>query len=37
MCKIKTEAVYEDLSSDKEIFDFSNYWSKSSTRIIKTN
>ena len=28
-CEIKTEDVYEDFSSDKEIFDFSNYWTKS--------
>ena len=25
MYKIRTEDVYEDFSSDKEIFDFSNY------------
>ena len=27
--EIKTEGVYEDFSSDKEIFDFSNYSTKS--------
>ena len=25
MYKIKTEDIYEDFSSDKEMFDFSNY------------
>ena len=29
MYKIKTEDVYEDFSCDKEMFDFSNYSSKS--------
>ena len=29
MHKIKTEDVYEDFSNDKEMFDFSNYWTKS--------
>ena len=29
MYKIKTEDVYEDFSRDKEMFDFSNYSSKS--------
>ena len=29
MYEIKTEDVYEDFSSDKEIFDFSNYSTKS--------
>ena len=29
MCGIKTEDVYEDFSSDKEMFDFSNYSIKS--------
>ena len=29
MYKIKTEDVYEDFSSDKEMFDFSNYSIKS--------
>ena len=29
MYEIKTENVYEDFSSDKEIFDFSNYSTKS--------
>ena len=29
MYEIKTEDVYEDLSFDKEIFDFSNYGTKS--------
>ena len=29
MYKIKTEDVYEDFSSDKEMFDFSNYSTKS--------
>ena len=32
MYKIKTEDVYEDFSSDKEIVDFSNY----STKDLKT-
>ena len=25
MCEIKTEDVHEDVSSDKEMFDFSSY------------
>ena len=29
MYEIKTEDVYDDFSSDKEIFDFSNYLTKS--------
>ena len=29
MYENKTEDVYEDLNNDKEIFDFSNYWTKS--------
>ena len=29
MYEIKTEDVYEDFSSDEEIFDFSNYLTKS--------
>ena len=29
MYHIKTEDVYEDFSNDKEMFDFSNYWTKS--------
>ena len=29
MYEIKTEIVYEDFSNDKEMFDFSNYSSKS--------
>ena len=29
MYEIKTEDVYEDFSSDKEIFDFSNFSTKS--------
>ena len=29
MYEIKTEDVYEDFSSDKKIFDFSNYSTKS--------
>ena len=29
MYEIKSEDVYEYFSSDKEIFDFSNYWTKS--------
>ena len=29
MYEIKTEDVYEDYSSDKEMFDFSNYSTKS--------
>ena len=29
MYKIKTEDIYEDFSSNKEIFDFSNYLTKS--------
>ena len=29
MYEIKTENVYEDFSSDKEIFDFSSYSTKS--------
>ena len=29
MYEIKTEDVYEDFSNDKEMFDFSNYSSKS--------
>ena len=28
MYEIKTEEVYEDFSSDKELFDFSNYSTK---------
>ena len=28
ICRIKTEDVYEDFSSDKEMFDFSNYSTK---------
>ena len=29
MCEIKTENIYEDFSTDKEIFDFNNYSAKS--------
>ena len=29
MWEIKTEGVYENISSDKEMFDFSNYSTKS--------
>ena len=29
MCEIKTEDVHEDFSNDEEMFDFSNYWTKS--------
>ena len=29
MYEIKTEDVYEDFSSDREMFDFSNYLTKS--------
>ena len=29
MCEIKTEDVYEDFSKDIEMFDFSNYSTKS--------
>ena len=29
MCEIKTEEVYEDFSNDKEMFDFTNYSTKS--------
>ena len=29
MYEVKTEAVYEDFSNDKEMFDFSNYSTKS--------
>ena len=29
MCEIKTEDVYEDFSSNREMFDFSNYSTKS--------
>ena len=29
MYEIKTEDIYEDFSSHKEMFDFSNYWTKS--------
>ena len=29
MHEIKTEDVYKDFSSNKEIIDFSNYWTKS--------
>ena len=29
MYEIKTEDIYEDFSSNKELFDFSNYLSKS--------
>ena len=29
MYGIKTEDVYEDFSSHKEMFNFSNYWTKS--------
>ena len=29
MCEIKTEDVYEDFSSNKKMFGFSNYSSKS--------
>ena len=29
MYEIKTEDGYEDFNSDKEMFDFSNYWTKS--------
>ena len=29
MCEVKTEDVYEDFSNDKEMFDFSNYSTKS--------
>ena len=29
MYEIKTEDVYENFSNSKEIFDFSNYWTKS--------
>ena len=29
MYEIKTENVYDDFSSDKEMFDFGNYLSKS--------
>ena len=29
MYKIRTENVYEDFGSDKELFDFSSHWNKS--------
>ena len=29
MHEIKTEDIYKDFSSNKEIIDFSNYWTKS--------
>ena len=29
MYEIKTQDVYEDFSSGKEIFDFTNYWTTS--------
>ena len=37
MYEIKTEDINEDCSSDKEMFDFSNYSTKSKTIIIQTN
>ena len=35
MYEIKTEDVYEDFSSNKEIFDFNNYLTKSKSKKIK--
>ena len=37
MYEIKTEDVYQDFSSDKEIFDFSIFQLKQNTMIIQTN
>ena len=37
MYEIKTEDVYEDFSSDKEVFDFSNYSTNSNSMIVQTN
>ena len=37
MNEIETEDVYEDFSSDKEMFHFSNYSTKSNTMIIQAN
>ena len=37
MYKIKTEDVYEDFSSNKEMFDFSNYSTSQNTIMIQTN
>ena len=37
MYEIKTEDVYEDFSSDKEMFDFGNYSTSLNTVIIQTN
>ena len=37
MYEIKTIDVYKDFKSNKEIFDFSNYSTKSNTMIIQTN
>ena len=37
MYEIKTEDVYEDFSSNKEMLDFSNYSTKSNTLMIQTN
>ena len=37
MYEIKTEDVYEDFSSNKEVFDFSNYSTNSNSMIVQTN
>ena len=37
MYEIKTEDVYEDFSSDKDMFDFSNYQLSQNIMIIQTN
>ena len=37
MYEIKTEDVYEDFSKDKEMFDFSNYSTKSNIIMVQTN
>ena len=34
---IKTEDAYEDFSSNKEMFDFSNYSTKSNYMMFQTN
>ena len=37
MYEIKTEDVYEDFSSNKEVFDFSNYSTNTNSMIVQTN
>ena len=37
MCEIEIEDVYEDFTSNEEIFDFSNYSNKSKYLVIQIN